>query len=207
MIEAGIDEAGRGCVIGPLVMACVVLNERGVSTLQGLVKDSKKMSREKRCRLSKLIRSVALEVEVRVVEPEEIDWAVESLERGLNELEAVSAAELINRLVSPASKVYIDSPDPVPERYAMLVRKHLRRSVEVVALNRAEDAYPHVAAASIIAKVERDALIGCLREMYGDFGSGYPSDPRTREFLKRCLGERGTVPPIVRRSWKTLLRL
>lgn len=207
MIEAGIDEAGRGPVIGPLVMACVVLDERGVAALQGLARDSKKLSPGRRLRLSKFIRSVALEVKIRVVEPGEIDWAVENLQRGINELEAITAAELINGLTTLISKVYLDSPDPLPERYRELVRRHLKRDVEVVALNKAEDAYTHVAAASIIAKVERDALISSLKERYGDFGSGYPSDPKTREFLLTHLREGRELPPIVRRSWGTLLKL
>lgn len=207
MIEAGIDEAGRGPVIGPLVIACVVLDERGVAALRGLVKDSKKLGPERRLKLSKLIRSVALEVKIKVVGPVEIDWAVENLRRGINELEAITAAELINSLTSPISGVYLDSPDPLPERYGELVRKHLKRDVKVIALNKAEDAYTHVAAASIIAKVERDALISSLKERYGDFGSGYPSDPKTREFLMVLLRERHELPPIVRRRWRTIRKL
>ncbi|MEM3936589.1 MAG: ribonuclease HII [Thermofilaceae archaeon] len=207
MIEAGVDEAGRGPVIGPLVVACVVLDEKGVSALRGIVRDSKKLIPHKRLKLSKLIRNVALEVKTRVVEPWEIDWAVENLERGLNELEAIVTAELVNELVSPVFRVYLDSPDPLPKRYAELVGRHLKRKVEVVASNKAEDTYVHVAAASVIAKVERERLINDLKAVYGDFGSGYPSDPKTRGFLLRYLRERRELPPIVRRSWKTLLKL
>lgn len=207
MIEAGIDEAGRGSAIGPLVVACVVLEEEGLKVLRGLVKDSKKLSPSMRSRLYPLVLRAAVEVRVEIVGAEEVDWAVENLERGLNELEAMVAAELVDKLLSPVSRVYIDSPDPVPGRYAELVKGYLNRSVEVVASNKAEDSYLHVAAASIIAKVERDERIESLKREYGDFGSGYPSDPKTRRFLSECLRGERKMPPVVRRSWGTLLKL
>jgi len=207
VLEAGIDEAGRGPVIGPLVVACVVLDERGVKVLRGTVRDSKKLSPRARERLYGLILRVAAEVRVRVVEPREVDRATEELERGLNELEAMVAAELINSLSSAVRRVYVDSPDPLPERYADLVRRFLARDVEVLASNRAEDLYPHVAAASIVAKVERDRRVEQLRRLYGDFGSGYPSDPRTRSYLLSLVESGKPLPPIVRRSWRTVREL
>lgn len=207
VLEAGIDEAGRGPVLGPLVMACVVLDDRRVATLKGYVKDSKKLSARQRSWLYSLIMKLALEVKVRVVEPFEIDDAVLHYERGLNELEAIIAAGLIDSLSTPVERVYIDSPDPIPQRYAEIVRRYLRsKRTEVVALNKAEDLYVQAAAASIIAKVERDKAINELKEIYGDFGSGYPSDPKTREFISRILKEGADLPPIVRKSWRTLLK-
>ena len=211
-MEAGVDEAGRGPVIGPMVVACVVLDSRSTNFLRRIVRDSKLMAPIDRRRAYSLILRVAREVKIRVVEPWEIDEAVEGRGiRNLNYLEALIAASLINSLELRIEKVYLDSPDPVPERYAEIVKRYLsedlRGRVEVVAANNAEHLYVHVAAASIVAKVRRDELVAELRRVYGDFGSGYPSDPKTRAFLVRLLKEGGRLPPIVRRSWQTLRKL
>jgi ribonuclease HII len=206
--EAGVDEAGRGPAIGPLVVACVVLDSAGLAFLRGYVKDSKLLTPRARSRIYRLIEAAAEEIKLKVLEPREVDWAVENLPRGLNELEAAATAELIDSLENPVEVVYVDSPDPLPGRYAEMIKSRLRRAgVEVVAANRAETLYPHVAAASIVAKVVRDGIVEGLKREYGDFGSGYPSDPKTRSFIERFLREGAELPPIVRRSWKTLDRL
>ena len=208
MSEAGVDEAGRGPVIGPLVIACVVLNSTGLAFLRSYLRDSKELTPRARSRIYRLILSAADEIKVRVLEPREIDQAVESFERGLNELEAVATAELINSLEQHVETVYVDSPDPLPDRYAEMIGSRLRRSTAlVVAANHAESLFPHVAAASIVAKVERDRAIEELKREYGDFGSGYPSDPKTRRFIQQLASQGRELPPIVRKSWKTLDKL
>jgi len=208
---AGIDEAGRGPVIGPMIMACVAVRKDLCQVLIELgVRDSKTLSPIARRRVSKTIRGLAAEVRTVVVEPHEIDAAVEGIgARNLNDLEARVAAALIDSLETDVYVVYVDSPDPKPERYASAVTGYLRRrrGVRVIADNDAESKYAVVAAASIVAKVERDKIIRSLERIYGPLGSGYPSDPRTREFLERWVRERGSLPPIVRRSWKTAKRL
>jgi len=207
---AGIDEAGRGPVIGPMVMVCVVVEENLCRALTELgVRDSKTLSPSARRRVSRTIRSLATEIRTAVIEPREIDAAVEGVSaKNLNDLEARIAATLIDSLKTDVHTVYVDSPDPKPERYASTIAGYLkrRRGVKVVADNDAESKYAVVAAASIIAKVERDRLVRSLERIYGPLGSGYPSDPRTREFLERWVKEHGSLPPIVRRSWKTAKR-
>jgi len=205
--EAGIDEAGRGPVIGPLVVACVVLDSAGLAFLRSYVRDSKALTPRARSRVYRLIESAAEEIKLKVLQPNEVDWAVENLPRGLNELEAIAAAELIDSLESRVEVVYVDSPDPIPARYAEMIASRLRRASVVVAANHAEALYPHVAAASIVAKVVRDSIIEELKREYGDFGSGYPSDPKTRSFIEEFLREGLELPPIVRKSWGTLRRL
>lgn len=206
MVQAGVDEAGRGSVIGPMVIACVVLSSNSAKLLSGVARDSKKLSPRTREKIYRLILEVADEVRFRMVEPPEIDAAVAV--KGLNRLEARVTAELLNQLTSNVELVFVDSPDPRPDRYAALIKSLLvRRDVNVVAVNNAELLYPHVAAASIVAKVERDRLVAKLRDVYGDFGSGYPSDPKTIEFLRKLAESRVKYPPIVRRSWRTLLKI
>ncbi|MDW8004834.1 MAG: ribonuclease HII [Thermofilaceae archaeon] len=208
MNEAGVDEAGRGSVIGPLVLACVVFDEKGIFSLKGLVKDSKELRPQARKRLYNIIKKSAIEVKVEVLQPNVIDWAVQNLERGLNDLEAMATAEILSSLKHNILTAYLDSPDPIPSRYAERVQLHLRKGdIKIVASNHAESVYPHVAAASIVAKVERDREVERLRNLYGDFGSGYPSDPKTRRYIQKVLEVDGRLPPIVRVSWRTLQRL
>lgn len=188
---AGIDEAGRGPVVGPLVIA-VVAGDGDVLTRVG-VRDSKRLSPSARERVYRSVLEVADCVNYIVVEPHVVDEYV--ARGGLNALEIDFTLRLIESC--PADLYYVDSPDVKPERYgsalAMLSGKR------VVALNRGER-IPQVAAASVVAKVVRDRLVGILKKEVGDFGSGYPSDPRTVEWLRL-----GKLPrECVRWSWKTV---
>ncbi|WP_291767356.1 ribonuclease HII [Caldivirga sp. UBA161] len=197
-LEAGIDEAGRGPVIGPMVIAIVGWSN---SEAEGIgVKDSKQLTPSGRSRLYKLIVSKAPCVKHIVIEPGEID---EYVNRGLlNELEAIKMSELI-KACSGATRVYVDSPDPDPSRFRGFINA---KDVELIVLNHADESIPLVSAASIVAKVIRDTIISRLKETYGDFGSGYPSDPRTIDALRRWVNG-GSLPPIVRRSWRTVRRM
>ncbi len=105
-----------------------------------------------------------------------------------------------------ADVVYVDSPDPKPERFGNRLEA-ATGGRRVIAMNEADALIPVVSAASIVAKVIRDGEIDKLKKQYGDFGSGYPSDPRTTSFLASWVKEHGTLPPIVRRTWKTVDRL
>lgn len=197
-MEAGVDEAGRGPVIGPLVIAIVMWSNDEAKSIG--VKDSKKLTRASRERLFNVIMSKAPCVKYIHADPQLIDkYALRGL---LNVLEA----ELISRLIGMcpgATRVYVDSPDPNPIRFRALINSG---NVEVIAENHADESIPLVSAASIVAKVVRDREIDRLKAIYGDFGSGYPSDPRTIRFLKERI-EKGELPPIVRRSWATVKRL
>ncbi|MDI9646638.1 MAG: ribonuclease HII [Archaeoglobales archaeon] len=192
---AGIDEAGKGCVIGPLVVAGVCATSNSIFESLG-VKDSKKLSHKRRLELAEEIHKVA-RIEVVKVEAEKLDELMNF--KTINEVLKDCYAELINRL--KPEKVYLDSPDVIPERLAI----ELKRScgVEVEAAHKAEDKFASVAAASIIAKVEREKEIENMKKTFGDFGSGYSSDPKTREYLKACISK-GFLPPIVRKKWKTV---
>ena len=211
----GIDEAGRGPVIGPMVMACVVVREDRVSNLVGLgVRDSKQLTRSRREAIFSVLREVADYITYRVVPPDVIDSAVEGrCARNLNDLEARICSELIADCLSRFSSsevlcIYVDSPDPVPHRYSSMVKRYLLErgvgsGVSIVADNHAESKYVVVAAASIVAKVLRDREIDELKRIYGDFGSGYVTDPKTISFLEDYVRKFGELPPCVRKSWST----
>lgn len=203
-IVAGIDEAGRGCIIGPLVIACVSIGEDEVGSLLELgVRDSKELSRSRRAVLYTQILKVSRQVISSTVQPDEIDLFVSSKKklRRLNFLEAKYMASLIGQI--NAYKVYVDSPDTLPIRFAALINEFGINRCDIIAEHKADKNYAIVSAASIVAKVERDIAIERLKLKYGDFGSGYPSDARTRIFLRDWLRNKGNIPEFARKSWRT----
>lgn len=124
---------------------------------------------------------------------------------GLNRLEAWAAGSIVSTL--KPSIVYIDSPDRNVRRFAKYVSKDTSRKTRIICSTGAEKKYPAVAAASILAKVERDKEIERLKRRYGDFGSGYPSDPKTLSSLRKWSSTSEGLPPIVRLQWRTLSRI
>lgn len=204
----GVDDAGRGPVIGPMVLAGVAFYRDRLQVLNSLgVRDSKKLSPSARLRLSGRIFEVADRIELEVVRPSEIDEYVSRRKKlwRLNRLEAEKFAHIIKRIGPDVA--YVDAPDTDPQRFGTTVREIIGEEVQVISEHHADETYPLVSAASIVAKVKRDAEVEELRATYGDFGSGYPSDPRTREFLKKLMREGGEIPGFVRMTWKTLKRV
>ncbi|MCX8182494.1 MAG: ribonuclease HII [Candidatus Methanomethyliaceae archaeon] len=201
-LVVGIDEAGRGPVIGPMVIAGVLIEDNRAHVLNDLgVRDSKKLSPKRREKLySEILR------EVKSYHVEVIDAKFIDLERGrknLNAIELEGMVKIISKL--RPDLVQVGSIELKTDRF----REKLLRRVEVpeiVSVHHAEDLFPAVAAASIIAKVTRDRIVAELREIYGDFGSGYPSDPKTVEFLRHVIS-RGELPEFVRKSWGTVQRI
>ena len=200
---AGVDEAGRGCVIGPLVVAGVLVAEENLHVLSRLgVKDSKLLSPKKREALFAEIEGLADKRQVVKLSPSEIDRAVESKRKlhKLNRLEAQAMAQVIN--VLKPDEAYVDAADVVEERFKHHIQEGLTVKAKITSRHKADKIYPVVSAASIVAKVERDREIAALRVTYGDFGSGYLTDKKTMLFLKRWLQTHAEYPSCVRKSWK-----
>ena len=196
----GIDEAGRGPIIGPLVMCGIILNESEQKKLSSLgVKDSKLLTPEKREALYQKITSISTKYKIIVLDPATIDAALASSSLNLNWLEAMKSADIINTL--PMDKVILDCPSQNIPSYTKYVKDRLNKDVRIVCEYKADLNHVIVAAASILAKVTRDREIEKIKETIGvDFGSGYTSDPKTREFLVEhtALGN-----GIFRKSWMT----
>lgn len=185
MTELGIDEAGRGPVIGPMVIAGVVLDTEGVKKLRELgVKDSKELSTQKRESMLDIIKKTALQYKIIILSPKEIDEALNSQSSNLNKLELLNMAILANSLDS--DKIIIDAPSTNTESFKSTFKIYLKnKDREMVVEHKADSKYIAVGAASILAKVTRDREIEKLRLKSGfDFGSGYPSDPKTQKFLR-----------------------
>jgi ribonuclease HII len=208
MLVAGIDDAGRGSVIGPLVIAGVLIKEIDIDQLVELgVKDSKQLSPDRREQLAKEIKKIVLKYHVIKLSPVEIDTVVRTGRKlhKLNRLEAQTMARVL--AVLKPEVAYVDASDVVADRYGLHVKENLDFRVKIISEHKADIKYPVVSAASIIAKVERDDSIFKLKETYGDFGCGYPTDSRTLAFLEELIGRFGRYPGFVRSSWKTAKRM
>ncbi len=207
MLVAGVDEAGRGCVIGPLVVAGVMIKAENLSIFSELgVKDSKLLTAEKRELLYPVILQLVEKYHTIKVMPYQIDVAVESLRRlhKLNRLEAQTMAQIIE--VLKPDEAYVDAADTVEHRFGNHIKECLKFKTRIISKHKADRIYPVVSAASIIAKVERDREIASLRLEYGDFGSGYLTDEKTMIFLKQLLEKNEEYPDFIRKSWKPAKR-
>lgn len=198
----GVDEAGRGPVIGPMVIAGVMLKSE--SQLDGLnVRDSKKCTPKRREKLALEIEKIA-RTEVIIVPARDIDTLRERLT--LNKIESDLFASIIEKL--RPSTAYVDSADVNVETFRRNIEDELSYEVEIISKHGADEIYPIVSAASIIAKTTRDAEIRKIAEELGEgIGSGYPSDAVTMQFLESWVESHGTPPPYTRLSWKTTQRL
>jgi ribonuclease HII len=207
VIVAGVDDAGRGSVIGPLVIAGVMIDLKEMSNIVSLgVRDSKRITPKRRQQLSKKITQNVQKHVYSNINPDEIDKVVfEGVRlKRLNYLEAKAMAEVIEKLRPDI--VFVDASDVIEERFARQIRGFLTFKLKIVSKHKADIKYPIVSAASIVAKVRRDELIESLRNTYGDFGSGYSHDVKTRRFIKDLI-RKGPLPKFVRRSWKTIENL
>lgn len=199
----GTDEAGRGPVVGSLMVAGVMIEKSQLDKLKKLgVKDSKVLTHQQRIELAKKIKELADEYKVIAIPPQEIDDAVNSDSKlmNLNWLEAQKIAEIVNELEPDV--VYIDCPSPNIKKFISYLRERISDpKVEIIAEHKADVTYPIVSAASILAKTRREEEVAAIERRVGQsIGSGYPSNPLCQKFLKENWDK---YPDIFRKSWMT----
>jgi len=207
MRVAGVDEAGRGCAIGPLVVAGALFDQSDVPRLaEAGVKDSKKLTARKRQRLYLTILELALDHRVVELSPATIDKVVNRgvRLRRLNYLETMVMARLVRELRPDAA--YVDTCDVDHVRCGEQMRSVIPFKVDITCVPDADDIYPVTSAASILAKVRRDQVVAGLREEHGDFGSGYCHDPKTVEFIDAWFRDNRDAPSFMRASWAPVRR-
>ncbi|MBQ4135106.1 MAG: ribonuclease HII [Methanocorpusculum sp.] len=192
----GIDEAGKGPVLGPMVAAGVLVSDDEDLSSLG-IRDSKQLSAKKREVIFEEI-CASYKTAVVVKSPAEIDVR----ECTMNQFTVFLHAEVL-RTLSP-DRVYLDACDVNAERFGVNVLSASGIDAEVVSEHKADARYAVVGAASIVAKVTRDRIIDELRLEFGEIGSGYPSDAKTVAFLKEYIREHGVPPACARKSWQTV---
>lgn len=206
MLLIGIDDAGRGPLIGPMILAGVLIEKDTERELKKIgAKDSKLLTHPQRIQIAEHINALVISSSVVLATPAEIDEAVFSGEN-LNTLEARKMAEVINKLNSGKDpiKVIVDCPSINTTSWSEKLRSFIKKrdNLEIVCEHKADFNHPVVSAASILAKVRREEEVALLKKKYGDIGSGYPADPYTKKFLEehgKSLQESG----IFRKSWAT----
>jgi len=199
MIVAGIDEAGRGSVLGPLVVAGVKIKRSKAKYLHMIgVTDSKKLLPKERERLYREIMRIIDGYHFQVLKPADIDSFV--ARKALNSLEAAAMARTINRLRPKIA--YVDSCDVNARRFGKTIQSALECDTRVDSRHHADSENVVVSAASILAKVRRDREIAKLRKKLGNIGSGYPSDERTMKYLNKWIKRHRKAPEFARSSWK-----
>ncbi len=206
----GIDEAGRGPIIGPLVMAGISVKEKDIAKLEEMgVKDSKLLTKGKREEFFEKIKKIATDFRIKILEPDVVDGALKSSNLNLNWLEANTSAEIANEL--KPGKVIVDCPSNniavYRDYFVSKLDKGVRDKIEVVMEHKADLNYVVVGAASVIAKVVRDREVEKLKKKFKvEFGSGYLSDERTQKFLKENF-DNDEYEELFRKTWQPFQEL
>jgi ribonuclease HII len=206
----GIDDAGRGPLIGPMALAGCIITQKTEEYFKKIgVKDSKLLFPKKREFLAKTIRKNAISYHVELTHPYEIDERTK-MGTNLNKIEAIKAAAIINMLIKDIKKkikIIIDCPSPNRESWRLYVLKHIfeknKKNIQLSCEHKADKNHIAVSAASILAKSAREYEIEKIRKQTGkDFGSGYSHDPKTIDFLKKYSKEH-QKDGIFRETWAT----
>jgi len=213
MFVIGIDDAGRGPIIGPMILAGVLLTSEQEKLIKNEgAKDSKLIVHSTRIKLAEFIEKNSLAHKVIKVSAEEIDKSLTS-GTNLNSLEAMKCAEIISFLNKNKEKikVIVDCPSTNLDAWKHTLITYLSKfnkdfsNLEISCEHKADFNHPVVSAASILAKVAREEEVSKIHkeyEKYGNIGSGYPSDPITKEFLKKH-GKELENSGLFRKTWAT----
>ena len=209
MDTLGLDEAGRGPVLGPMVMAGIVIPEKKEKIIERMgVKDSKRLTPNRRAVLYRKLTKM-FDYETVVITAKDID-TLRAKGINLNQIEKLAMKKIISTL--RADRIIIDALDVKEGRLQEEMEEYVGHTCEVIAEHKADDNYLAVGAASIIAKTKRDMIIEEINKQYirstkdrDGIGSGYPSDPKTKNFLKKFKYDE--MPDFVRRSWGTVQKI
>lgn len=203
----GIDDAGRGPVLGPMILAGVLIEEKDNEILKKWgAKDSKLLTPKIRGEIKENIIN-EFKHHIEVTTPGEIDDS-----DNLNYLEAIKTAMIINKLTEDLNEkvnIVVDCPSTNIMSWTEDVHKLIKRPeiVSLVCEHKADTNHPVVSAASILAKEKREDEVYKLKLKHKiDFGSGYPSDPKTKEFIKENF-DKEEYQPMIRFSWNTVKKL
>ncbi|ADI32269.1 ribonuclease HII [Staphylothermus hellenicus] len=203
-LNIGVDEAGRGPLIGDLVIAILIISRNKIEKLISIgVKDSKQLTRHTRLSLAKKILKLADSALIIYISPEIIDSY--NINRIIAE-KIILALKLFSPVINHyrTASIYIDEIKGYKNYILANLSKYINNIEEYVMEPNADQKYPVVSAASILAKTIRDKNIDFLKKIYGNLGSGYPSDRVTINWLIKTYNGEKEPPLIIRRTWSTL---
>ena len=202
---SGIDEAGKGPVLGPMCVAGVLMHETEIDALSRMgVRDSKQLNTKRREALAEDIKKIADKYFILEVSPFQIDELRKIMT--MNEIMVLCYTKVLEEL--RPRHAFVDAADVIAERFGDNLRMKYSGDIMITSEHKADEKYPIVSAASIIAKVQRDLLVKQLGQKTGaDIGSGYPADPKTIRFLEGWVQEHGLLPEFARSSWETSRRI
>jgi ribonuclease HII len=205
MLILGVDEAGKGPVIGSMFVAGLVIEEEKLFDLAAIgVRDSKQLLPARRELLAKKIAGIASDQFVLEVPPQVIDELRQVM--SMNEIMVRCFSQVVQKL--NADRAILDAADVNEERFAERVRSASQTTMSLIAEHKADQRHQVVSAASILAKVSRDASIRELEAAHDCvIGSGYPNDPQTIKFLDCWMKEHHELPPFARHTWATAKRI
>ena len=214
----GIDEAGRGPVLGPMVYAsgfCPVSCKEKLADLG--CDDSKKLTEEQREKLFVTLSEASKEFfgwMIDIISPTYLSTSMLSKTKySLNAISHDTAISLIKRARAKGinvTEVYVDTVGP-PETYQQKL-EGVFPGINITVAKKADSLYPVVSAASICAKVCRDHCITGWKfnenpDISREYGSGYTSDPKTKKWLRDVVDPIFGFPSFVRFSWSTADRV
>jgi len=201
MLLMGVDEAGKGPVIGSMFVAGFVVEESKLFDLAAMgVRDSKQLSRARREAISRKLYAIADGHYILEVAPSVIDELRQVMT--MNDIMVRCFSQVVSKL--SAGRAVLDAADVNAGRFAHRVKSMSGTSMEIVAEHKADENHHIVGAASILAKVRRDESIRELeRSINCKIGSGYPADQDTIDFLSQWTKEHKALPPFARHSWST----
>jgi len=203
----GVDEAGRGPCFGPLVVAGDLVENDATLVKIGAC-DSKRLTPKKREQIAAQIQRSGARYEIMVLPAEDIDDLRKTMT--LNELEVFVFSKIIEKLKPDVC--YVDAADVKEQRFGKDILARLSFHPQMISQHKADEHYPVVGAASILAKVTRDEHVRRIAQelepmLNRPLGSGYPADPETKTFLETWVNTFGSLPPHVRTSWDTCQKL
>ncbi len=201
LMISGVDEAGKGPVLGPMCVAGILLDgTKQDELLQIGVKDSKRLTPKKREALAREIIEIAEKYYILEVNPSQIDELRKIMT--MNEIMVASFTKVLEEL--RPDHAFVDAADVIANRFGENIRKKYSREITITSEHKADVKYPVVSAASILAKVHRDMLIKQIETELGiEIGSGYPADQKTIRFLEQWVKDHNSLPSFARSSWET----
>ena len=223
-VKLGIDEAGRGPVLGPMTYGCAywrIEDDEEISALG--YDDSKAITAQTREKLFDGIANenayrigwIVVDIPATAISALMLKQSPTSLNRISHEC-AISMIECVLEKGVNVQEVYVDTVGD-PDVYQRKLTRRFHNKIKFTVTKKADSLFRVVSAASICAKVIRDKLVSewvyeegdkkLAEEKKPDVGSGYPGDPKTKDYIEKYFDKIFSFSSFVRHSWSTVTKV